>query len=114
MQKCLLRPVFNGAVFGEAGTIFLDKKLFDELDRNRISASSVDRYTTVVMAGIAAEGMYVCMHVCMYVFMYVCRIASQPADSCSNDDDDDSKQPSLIRLFFIHSIDVPECSRWCQ
>ena len=56
IQNCLLRPVFNGAVFGEAGTIFLDKRLYEELDSNRISASSVDRYTTVVMAGIAAEG----------------------------------------------------------
>lgn len=29
VQNCILRPVFNGAVFGEAGTIFLDKKLFE-------------------------------------------------------------------------------------
>lgn len=57
IQACLLRPVWNGAIFGEAGTIFLDKKLFDELDRNRISASSVDRYSTVVMGGIAAEAL---------------------------------------------------------
>jgi len=45
-----------GAVFGEAGTIFLDKKLFEELERSRISASTVDRYTSVVMGGIASEG----------------------------------------------------------
>lgn len=57
VQGCILRPVWNGAIFGEAGTVFLDKKLFDELDRSRISASSVDRYTTVVMAGIAAEAL---------------------------------------------------------
>jgi hypothetical protein len=49
--------VFNGAVFGTAGTVFLDEKLMQELEKQRISASSIDRYTTVVMAGIAAEAL---------------------------------------------------------
>jgi hypothetical protein len=49
-------PPPPGAVIGDAGTIFLDKKLFEELERSRISASTVDRYTSVVMGGIASEG----------------------------------------------------------
>jgi hypothetical protein len=50
-------PPSLGATFGEAGTIFLDKVLFEQLEKSKISASSIDRYTTIVMGGIAAEAL---------------------------------------------------------
>ena len=52
-----LPPFQTGATFGEAGTIFLDKTLFEQLEKSKISSSSIDRYTTIVMGGIAAEAL---------------------------------------------------------
>lgn len=47
----------SGATFGEAGTIFLDQTLFEQLEKAKVSASSLDRYSTIVMGGIAAEAL---------------------------------------------------------
>lgn len=51
IQRCILRPVFSGGLVGQAGTIFYDKKLLEDVKKNKLSASSIDRYTTIVMAG---------------------------------------------------------------
>ena len=40
---------------GQAGTIFYDPKLADELQNQKITRSSLDRMSVVIMAGIAAE-----------------------------------------------------------
>jgi hypothetical protein len=42
---------------GQAGTIFYDNRLEEELNRQKISRTSLDRMTVVVMAGIAAEAL---------------------------------------------------------
>ena len=40
---------------GQAGTIFHDSKLFEEMSKQRVTRSSLDRLSIVLMAGIAAE-----------------------------------------------------------
>lgn len=42
---------------GQAATLFADDEFAGELQRGRVSASAVDRYSIVAMGGIAAEGM---------------------------------------------------------
>ena len=42
---------------GQAGTIFFDPKLADELAAQKVTRSSVDRMSIVLMAGIAAEAL---------------------------------------------------------
>ncbi|GMH83391.1 hypothetical protein TrVE_jg1026 [Triparma verrucosa] len=40
-----------------AGTSFFDEKLNREIEEGRITKGTVDRYSIIVMAGIASEGM---------------------------------------------------------
>lgn len=47
----------NPDIKGSAGTIFFDTKLADELDAQRVTRSSIDRLSVVIMAGIAAEAL---------------------------------------------------------
>ena len=45
----------SGSPAGQAGTIFLDVELFEQLSRGELRQSALARYTTILMAGIAAE-----------------------------------------------------------
>ncbi|KAJ1633379.1 hypothetical protein T492DRAFT_611799 [Pavlovales sp. CCMP2436] len=40
---------------GQAGTIFLDVELFEQLSRGQLKQSALARYSTILMGGIAAE-----------------------------------------------------------
>jgi len=42
---------------GQAGTIFYDKLLEEEMTQSRVTRTSLDRFSIVVMAGIAAEAL---------------------------------------------------------
>ena len=42
---------------GQAGTIFYDYKLADELVKQKVTRSSLDRVSVIIMAGIAAEAL---------------------------------------------------------
>jgi hypothetical protein len=42
---------------GQAGTIFFDPKLADEMNASKVTRSSLDRISVVIMAGIAAEAL---------------------------------------------------------
>mmetsp|Transcript_20883 Transcript_20883/g.85029 ORF Transcript_20883/g.85029 Transcript_20883/m.85029 type:complete len:328 (+) Transcript_20883:147-1130(+) len=42
---------------GQAGTIFTDPRLQNELQNNKLTQKSIDRYSIVVMGGIAAEAL---------------------------------------------------------
>jgi len=42
---------------GQAGTIFFDAKLADEMQKQRVTRSSLDRLSVIIMAGIAAEAL---------------------------------------------------------
>ena len=42
---------------GQAGTIFFDSRLAEEISRGKVTRSSLDRMSVVVMAGIAAEAL---------------------------------------------------------
>ena len=42
---------------GQAGTIFYDGKLNDEMINSKVTRSSLDRFSIILMAGIAAEAM---------------------------------------------------------
>jgi anti-sigma28 factor (negative regulator of flagellin synthesis) len=42
---------------GQAGTIFHDSRLADEMKTNKVTKASLDRLSVVLMAGIAAEGL---------------------------------------------------------
>lgn len=42
---------------GQAGTMFYDSKLYDELNTQKVTRSSLDRLSIVLMAGIAAEAL---------------------------------------------------------
>lgn len=42
---------------GQAGTIFYDYKLADELAKQKVTRSSLDRVSVIIMAGIAAEAL---------------------------------------------------------
>lgn len=45
-------------ILGQAGTIYYDNKFVDELSKQRVTRSSLDRLSVIVMAGIAAEALY--------------------------------------------------------
>lgn len=47
----------NPDINGQAGTIFFDAKLAEEMDKQQVTRSSLDRLSVVIMAGIAAEAM---------------------------------------------------------
>lgn len=47
----------NPEVFGQAGTIFYDSKMADEMQQQQVKRSSLDRLSVVTMAGIAAEAL---------------------------------------------------------
>merc|ERR1711871_1340995 len=42
---------------GQAGTVFFDNRLAEEISRGKVTRSSLDRMSVVVMAGIAAEAL---------------------------------------------------------
>lgn len=42
---------------GQAATLFADDEFAEQLQKGRVTASAVDRYSVVAMGGIAAEGM---------------------------------------------------------
>lgn len=43
---------------GQAGTLFSDDELYEELNNGRLSSVAIDRFSIVVMGGIAAEAVY--------------------------------------------------------
>lgn len=45
----------NKEIKGQAGTIFYDTKVAEELSKQQISRSSINRLSVIIMAGIAAE-----------------------------------------------------------
>lgn len=45
----------NSEIKGQAGTIFYDTKVADELAKQQISRSSINRLSVIIMGGIAAE-----------------------------------------------------------
>mmetsp|Transcript_13333 Transcript_13333/g.19991 ORF Transcript_13333/g.19991 Transcript_13333/m.19991 type:complete len:621 (-) Transcript_13333:2346-4208(-) len=47
----------NPDIKGQAGTIFFDAKLAEEMDNQQVTRNSLDRLSIVVMAGIAAEAL---------------------------------------------------------
>lgn len=48
---------FNSGISGQAGTQFWDASLAREVEENKLTEASVDRYCIVLFAGIAAEGL---------------------------------------------------------
>lgn len=47
----------NPGIEGQAGTIFFDSKLTEEIDKQQVTRASLDRLSVVVMAGIGAEAL---------------------------------------------------------
>ena len=45
----------NPEIKGSAGTVFFDTKLAEEIDAQKVTRTSIDRLSIVIMAGIAAE-----------------------------------------------------------
>ena len=44
-------------ISGQAGTIFFDQKLNDEMNNSKVTRQTLDRLSVVIMAGIAAEAL---------------------------------------------------------
>ncbi len=44
-------------IMGQAGTIFFDNDLSTQLSANKVTRTAIDRYSIVVMGGIAAEAL---------------------------------------------------------
>jgi len=60
LQACLLdawAALKDGRFAGAAGTVFFDPALGDGMQRGTLTRETLDRYSVVVMAGIAAEAM---------------------------------------------------------
>lgn len=58
IEACLLdvwRAARDGRFSGAAGTVFFDPELGDAMSGGRITREIIDRYSVIVMAGIAAE-----------------------------------------------------------
>ncbi|KAG0577966.1 hypothetical protein KC19_5G195200 [Ceratodon purpureus] len=51
------REALLAGIAGQAGTQFWDESLAREVEQNRLTEASVDRYSIVLFAGIAAEGL---------------------------------------------------------
>eukprot|EP01036_Dinobryon_divergens_P026769 gene26769-35455_t len=47
----------NPDIKGQAGTIFFDSKLAEEMDKQQVTRTSLNRLSVVIMAGIAAEAL---------------------------------------------------------
>jgi len=47
----------NPEIKGSAGTVFFDTKLAEEIDSQKVTRTSIDRLSIVIMAGIAAEAL---------------------------------------------------------
>lgn len=47
----------KAGIRGQAGTVFFDNDLSNQLNANKVTRSAIDRYTIVLMGGIAAEAM---------------------------------------------------------
>jgi len=47
----------RAGIRGQAGTVFFDNDLSSQLNSNRVTRTAIDRYTIVLMGGIAAEAM---------------------------------------------------------
>jgi len=47
----------SAGIRGQAGTVFFDNDLSSQLRANKVTRTAVDRYTIVLMAGIAAEAL---------------------------------------------------------
>ncbi|EKX44204.1 hypothetical protein GUITHDRAFT_87555, partial [Guillardia theta CCMP2712] len=47
----------RAGIRGQAGTVFFDNDLSTQLNANRVTRTAIDRYTIVLMGGIAAEAM---------------------------------------------------------
>jgi hypothetical protein len=48
---------FKSGIMGQAGTIFFDNDLSTQLNANKVTRTAIDRYSIVVMGGIAAEAL---------------------------------------------------------
>ena len=60
LQACLLNPwaaLQDGRFAGAAGTVFFDPALGDGMAKGTLRRETLDRYSVVVLAGIAAEAM---------------------------------------------------------
>ena len=60
LQACLLDPwsaLKDGRFSGAAGTVFFDPALGDGMAKGTLRRETLDRYSVVVLAGIAAEAM---------------------------------------------------------